>query len=73
MGSLFNVVFKVISTLLGALMVFFGCVWILQGLNMAPPPFNGGVMIGDTKWTIYGIILTLVGLGQVIWSVRRPN
>ena len=71
MGSLFNVVFKVISTLLGLVLVFFGCVWVLQGLNMAPPPFNGGFMIGDPKWTVYGAILALIGLGQTIWSIRR--
>ena len=73
MGSLFNVVFKIVSTLLGLVMVFFGCIWVLQGLNMAPPPFNGGFMIGDPQWTIYGAILALVGLGQAIWSVKRSN
>ena len=71
MRSLFNVVFKIVSTLIGLAMLFFGCIWVLQGLNMAPAPFNGGFMIGDTKWTIYGAILALVGLGQTIWSVRR--
>ena len=71
MGSLFNVVFKIVSTLIGLAMLFFGSIWVLQGLNMAPAPFNGGFMIGDTKWTIYGAILALVGLGQTIWSVRR--
>ena len=71
MRSLFNGVFKIISTFIGLAMVFFGCIWVLQGLNMAPAPFNGGFMIGDTKWTIYGAILALVGLGQAIWSVRR--
>jgi hypothetical protein len=73
MGSLFNVVFKVISTLLGLLMLFFGCIWVLQGLNMAPPPFNGGFMIGDPQWTVYGAILALVGLGQAVWSIRRRS
>jgi hypothetical protein len=28
-------------------------------------------MIGDPKWTVYGAILALVGLGQAIWSIRR--
>ena len=73
MGSLFNVVFKIVSTLLGLAMVFFGCIWVLQGLNMAPPPFNGGFMIGDPQWTVYGAILALVGLGQAIWSVKRSS
>ena len=73
MGKLFNIVMQIVSTLIGLAMLFFGCVWFLQGLNMAPPPFNGGFMIGDFHWTIYGAILALVGLGQVIWSVRRKR
>ena len=73
MGSLFNGVFKVVSTLLGLVLVFFGCVWVLQGLNMAPWPFNGGFMIGDPQWTLYGAIIALVGLGQAVWSIRRTN
>ena len=73
MGSLFNGVFKIISTLLGLVMIFFGGVWVLQELNMAPPPFNGGFMIGDPQWTIYGAILALVGLGQAIWSLKRAS
>ena len=71
MSKAFNVVFQVVSTLLGLMMVFFGGVWTLQGLNMAPPPFNGGFMIGDPKWTLYGVILALFGIGQVVWSVTR--
>jgi hypothetical protein len=28
-------------------------------------------MVGDYHWTIYGAILALVGLAQVIWSNTR--
>jgi hypothetical protein len=71
MGSLFNTVFKVVSTLIGVLMVCLGGVWVLQGLDIA---FQGGsFMAGDPKWAVYGAILALVGVGQAIWSVtRRP-
>ena len=68
-----SLVLQVVSTLLGAAMLFFGCIWMLQGLNMAPPPFNGGFMIGDTRWTLYGAILALVGAGQIWWSVTRQR
>ena len=69
MGSLFNVVFKIVSTLLGVLMVCLGGVWILQGLDIA---FQGGsFMAGDPKWAVYGAILALFGDGQAIWSVTR--
>jgi hypothetical protein len=69
MGGLFNGVFKVVSTLLGVLMVCLGVVWILQGLDIA---FQGGsFMAGDPKWAVYGAILALVGVGQAVWSVTR--
>jgi hypothetical protein len=71
MGSLFNTVFKIVSTLLGVLMVCLGGIWILQGLDIA---FQGGsFMAGDPKWAVYGAILALFGVGQAIWSVRRTN
>jgi len=68
MGSLFNGVFKVVSTLVGILMVCMGGVWILQGTGVA---FQVGFMAGDPHWAVYGAILALVGVGQVIWSVTR--
>ena len=68
MGNLFNGVFKVVSTLLGMLMICLGGVWILQGLNVA---FLDSFMAGDPKWAVYGAILALVGIGQAVWSVTR--
>jgi len=71
MGKAFNTVFKIVSTLLGVLMVCLGGIWILQGLDIA---FQGGsFMAGDPKWAVYGAILALFGVGQAIWSVRRTN
>jgi hypothetical protein len=68
MGSLFNSVFKIVSTLLGVLMVCMGGVWILQGTGIA---FQVGFMAGAPQWAVYGVILALFGIGQVIWSVTR--
>jgi hypothetical protein len=71
MGSLFNGVFKAVSTLLGVLMVCLGAVWILQGLDIA---FQGGsFMAGDPKWAVYGAILALFGVGQATWSLKRST
>ena len=70
---MFHNVMRVVSSLIGLLMVFMGCVWVLQGLNMAPPPFNGGFMIGDVHWTVYGAILALFGAAQVFWSATRKR
>jgi hypothetical protein len=68
MRRLFDIVFKIVSTLIGLAMICFGCIWILQGLNVA---FLDSFMAGQKQWAIYGAILALVGLGQTIWSVTR--
>jgi hypothetical protein len=66
----FNIVMRVVSSLIGIAMLFGGIVWILQGLNLA---FRVGFMVGDFHWTIYGAILALVGLAQVVWSNTRQD
>jgi hypothetical protein len=68
MRRLFDTVFKIVSTLIGLAMICFGCIWILQGLDIA---FLDSFMAGQKQWAIYGAILALVGLGQTIWSVTR--
>ena len=70
MRNLFNIVMRIVSTLLGLLCVAMGGVWMLQGMNLA---FKVGFMVGDPKWTVYGAILALVGVGQVIWSNTRQG
>jgi hypothetical protein len=75
MGNLFNITFRIFSTLLGLILVALGAIWILQGLNLAfNGPMMGGrpsFMVGDPHWILYGAILVLLGLGQAAWSVRR--
>ena len=68
MWPTFNRVMRVVSSLIGVLMVMMGTVWMLQGLNLA---FRVGFMVGDYHWTIYGAILALVGVAQVVWSNTR--
>ena len=69
--NIFNIIMRWISTVIGMLMIGLGGIWILQGLNIAPAPVNRGFMIGDPQWTIYGLILGIVGIAQVIWSHTR--
>ena len=64
----FNAVMRVVSTLVGVSMVMIGIVWMLQGLNLA---FRVGFMVGQPKWTAYGALLFLAGVGQVVWSNTR--
>lgn len=68
MGGAFHIVMKIVSTLLGVLMVCMGGIWILQGLNIA---FLQSFMAGDPQWAVYGAILLLFGLGQAAWSLTR--
>jgi hypothetical protein len=66
----FNIVMRIVSTLIGILMILGGTVWMLQGLNLA---FRVGFMVGDYHWTIYGAILALVGIAEVVWSNTRQG
>ena len=68
MRAAFNVMMRIVSTLLGVVMIAMGTVWILQGLNLA---FRFGFMVGDKHWVVYGAILALLGIAQVIWSNTR--
>jgi len=68
MRAAFNVMMRIVSTLLGVVMIAMGTVWILQGLNLA---FRVGFMVGDKHWVLYGAILALFGIAQVIWSNTR--
>ncbi len=70
MWKAFNAVMRIVSSLIGVAMVLMGTVWMLQGLNLA---FRVGFMVGDYHWTIYGALLALVGIAQVVWSNTRRS
>jgi len=71
MGRAFNIVMRIFSTLLGLIVILMGSVWTMQGLHMGPAVIMRGMMVGDSKWIVFGIILALLGVGQVIWSNSR--
>ena len=70
MAAIFNVVMRIVSSLIGVAMILMGSVWMLQGLNLA---FRVGFMVGNYHWTIYGAILALVGIAQLVWSNTRQK
>ena len=71
MRTAFNVVMRIFSTLLGLLVILMGLIWMGQGLHVGPAAIMRGFMVGNTQWTLYGAILALFGVGQVIWSNTR--
>ena len=74
MRRLFNTMMRIVSSVLGLLMIAMGGIWILQGLNLAfNGPMMGGqpsFMVGDNHWVLFGAILALVGVCQLIWSTH---
>ena len=52
--------------IIGAMLVFFGVVWFLQGINILP----GSFMTGQIQWAAYGAIAIAVGV-FLIAAARR--
>jgi hypothetical protein len=73
MSRAFNAVMRVISSLIGVLMVLMGGIWILQGLNLAWGSLSRSFMQGDQHWVFYGAIMLIVGVCQVVWSNTRQR
>jgi len=73
MRGVFNIVFRIISSLLGVLIGLMGCIWILQGIGMASGRMAQSFMENDRMWAVWGVIALLVGVGQVIWSNTRQG
>jgi len=70
MPKFFNPLMRIVSSLIGIAMILMGTVWMLQGLNLA---FRVGFMVGNPRWTLYGAILTVVGIAQLVWSNTRQR
>jgi uncharacterized membrane protein HdeD (DUF308 family) len=59
---------RVLLTVLGVLLIVFGVIWILQGIDVLP----GSFMTGDIHWAIYGAIAVVVGI-ILIAAARRKK
>jgi hypothetical protein len=61
---------KITLNIVGAILVFIGTVWFLQGINVWP----GSFMTGQTQWAVRGGIAAVVGIGILLWAntKRRP-
>jgi hypothetical protein len=54
-------------TILGVLGLIVGCVFFLQGINVLP----GSFMTGQRQWAIYGALLMIAGVVELIRSRQR--
>jgi hypothetical protein len=59
---------RIALNIVSAILVFFGGVWFLQGMNMFP---GDSFMNGQTKWSIYGGIAFVAGIVVFVWANRK--
>ena len=60
---------RILLTIFGALLMFSGAVWFLQGVGVLP----GSFMTGQLRWAVYGGATFLVGLILVAAGRRRSR
>ena len=56
-----------ILRVVAVLLIIFGCIWFLQGVNILP----GSFMTGQIRWAVYGGIAVLVGIG-LLFAAKKP-
>jgi hypothetical protein len=67
----FNLIMRIVSSLIGMLLALMGGIWILQGLNLAWGSLSRSFMQGDQHWALYGTIVLIIGVCQIVWSNTR--
>lgn len=58
---------KIVWNIIGVVLVLFGCIWFLQGINVLP----GSFMTGQIQWAVYGAIAVAVGAALLFRANRR--
>ena len=58
---------KIGMNVFGMLLIIFGAIWFLQGINILP----GSFMTGQIQWAVYGGIAIVVGVVLLIAAKRR--
>jgi hypothetical protein len=57
---------KIILRVVAVLLIIFGCIWFLQGVNVLP----GSFMTGQVRWAVYGGIAMMVGI-RLLFAVKK--
>jgi hypothetical protein len=61
---------RIAWNIVGVVLVLFGSIWFLQGVNVLP----GSFMTGQIRWAVYGGIALITGIVLLVranW--RRPS
>ena len=58
---------KIALNLVGALLVLFGAIWFLQGINVLP----GSFLTGQIQWAVYGGIAIAAGISVLLAANRK--
>jgi hypothetical protein len=59
---------RITLNIAGGILVLFGTIWFLQGINILP----GSFMTGQIRWAVYGGIAVAVGISLLLAANRRP-
>jgi hypothetical protein len=60
---------KIVLNILGVLLVVFGAIWFLQGIDILP----GSFMTGQIRWAVYGGIAMVLGVALLLFANRRQR
>ena len=71
MRRAFDILMRIVTSLIGLLMIGMGSIWMMQGLGVGPAAIMQGFMVNDIHWTYYGAILAAVGIAEIVWSWMR--
>jgi hypothetical protein len=55
---------RIVLNIVGVVLVLFGSIWFLQGINVLP----GSFMTGQTRWAVRGGIAAAAGLVILVWA-----
>jgi hypothetical protein len=58
---------RITWNIVAAVLIFFGSVWVLQGINVLP----GSFMSGQMRWAVRGGIAVIAGIALLIWANRK--
>jgi hypothetical protein len=58
---------KLALKIVGVILVLFGGIWFLQGINVLP----GSFMTGQIRWAVYGAIAVAAGISLMVTAKRQ--